>query len=163
MAWLAGLVTQLVALIQGEAEPQAQSQSHTPDLTVRSRHIAADPVSATGFTAVDGVTGTEVSIVVAAAGVAGVAGVGAGGGGGSGSAGGAGGAGGAAVVAPGQLVIQVPRVLDHVSVEEDGPEPFEGLDGLREVSWPSHGSVTATWQLAGVGRVRGVFATAELR
>jgi hypothetical protein len=148
------LITQLVALIQGEAEAQAQSQSHTPDLTVHSRRIPADPVTATGFTAVDGVTRTEVSIVLAAASV------GAGGGGGAG----AGGASTAAAAAdPGQLVIQVPRVMGQPGREEASLDPMAGAGGLRAVGWPCHGSVTATWQVAGVGKVRGVFAAAELR
>jgi len=142
------LITQLVALIQGEAQAQAQSQSHTPDRTVHSRRIPADPVTATGFTAVDGVRTTEVCIVVAAASV--------------GAGGGAGGSAGASATAatadPGQLVIQVPRVLDQVSLESIGD-----LDAFQEVTWPAHGSVTASWQLAGVGKVRGAFALAELR
>lgn len=146
------LVTQLVALIQGEAQAQAQSQSHTPDHTVHSSPIPADPVTATGFTAVDGVTCTEVSIAVAVAGV---------------GAGGAGGVGGvstdAAVGDPGQLVIGVPRVLDQVRVEEAAQEPVPDLGGLRELGWPSYGCVTGTWQVIGTGNVRGVFATAELR
>jgi Maltokinase N-terminal cap domain len=141
------LVTQLVALIQGESEAQAQSQSHTPDRTVHSRRIPAEPVTATSFTAVDGVRSTEVSIVVAAASV------GAGGGAGAGGASPA-----AAMADPAQLVIQVPRVLDHLTLE-----PIDGLRAIPEVSWPAHGSVTATWQGAGVGQVRGVFALAELR
>jgi hypothetical protein len=62
------LVTQLVALIQGEAEPQAQGESHTPDPTVHTAPIVADPVSASGFTALDGVTGTEVGIKLAGTG-----------------------------------------------------------------------------------------------
>jgi len=142
------LITQLVALIQDEAEAQAQNQSHTPDRTVHSRPIPADPVSATGFTAVDGVTRTEVSIVLAAASVGA-----AGGGGGSGAA-----DAGQLTADPGQLVIQVPRILEQVSME-----PIDGLDPIHEVSWPAYGSVTATWQVAGVGKVRGVFALAELR
>jgi Maltokinase N-terminal cap domain len=35
------LVAQLVALMQGAAEPQAQSQSHTPDHTVTARPVSA--------------------------------------------------------------------------------------------------------------------------
>jgi hypothetical protein len=154
------LITQLVALIQGEAQAQAQSQSHTPDHTVHNRRIPAEPVTATGFTAVDGVTRTEVSIVLAAASV------------GATGAGGAGGAGavdpGQLTADPGQLVIQVPRVLeqtslDRTSLDEASLETADGLDPVREMGWPDHGSVTATWQVAAEGKVRGVFATAELR
>ena len=147
------LITQLVALIQGEAEAQAQSQSHTPDPTVHSRRIPADPVTATGFRAVDGLACTEVSIVLAAASV-GAGGAGTSGGGGSVSA---------ATAEPGQLVIQVPRVLDQPRVDEASLEAIAGPGALRAVDWPCHGSVTATWQVAGAGRLRGVFAAAELR
>ena len=56
------LVTQLVALIQGEIEAQAQSESHTPDPTVAARPAAAGPVEQAGLAAVDGVTETEVQI-----------------------------------------------------------------------------------------------------
>lgn len=149
------LITQLVALIQGEAEAQAQSQSHTPDPTVHSRRIPADPVTATGFTAVDGVSRTEVSIVVA------TASVGATGGAGGASAGGA--SAGAGTADPGQLVIQVPRVLNQAGAGKASLEVIAGMTGIREVGWPDHGCVTATWQVAGAGKVRGVFATAELR
>ena len=146
------LITQLVALIQGEAQAQAQSQSHTPDRTVHSSRIPAAPVTATGFTAVDGVSCTEVSIVVAAASV---------GASGAATAGGASTA--SAATDPGQLVIQVPRVLAQSGLEEASLAAIAGTSELREVGWPCHGSVTATWQVAGVGKVRGAFALAELR
>ena len=60
------LVHQLVALIQGSAAPQAQSQSDTPDPTVRVR--AASPASLTpaGFTASDSPNGTLLHIQVSA-------------------------------------------------------------------------------------------------
>src|SRR5215469_677472 len=56
------LVTQLVALIQGEIEAQAQSESHTPDPTVAARPAAAGPVEEACFAAVEGATETEVQI-----------------------------------------------------------------------------------------------------
>jgi hypothetical protein len=62
------LVTQLVALIQGEAKPQAQSESHTPDPTVHARPAADGPVRQAGLAAVDGVMGTEVQVGLAAGG-----------------------------------------------------------------------------------------------
>jgi Maltokinase N-terminal cap domain len=59
------LVTQLLALIQGVAEPQAQSESHTLDPTVRARPAVAVPVQATAFTAIDGLEETEILLAVA--------------------------------------------------------------------------------------------------
>jgi len=59
------LVAQLMALIQGAAEPQAQSESHTPDPTVRTRAVVAVPVQATAFSATDGLEETEVLLTVA--------------------------------------------------------------------------------------------------
>lgn len=44
------MITQLVALIQGQAEPQAQSVSNTPDLTVTARPAASSPLSVTEST-----------------------------------------------------------------------------------------------------------------
>jgi hypothetical protein len=52
------LVRQLVALIQGKAEPQAQSQSDTQDPTVLSWPAADGTLDVTGFTASDGAEGT---------------------------------------------------------------------------------------------------------
>jgi maltokinase-like protein len=42
------LVAQLVALIQGDAEPQAQSMSNTPDPTVTSEPVASGSLTAVG-------------------------------------------------------------------------------------------------------------------
>jgi hypothetical protein len=55
------LVRQLVALIQGQAEPQAQSQSDTQDPTVLSWPAAGGTLDVTGFTASDDAEGTTVS------------------------------------------------------------------------------------------------------
>jgi hypothetical protein len=59
------LVTQLLALIQGEASAQAQGESHTPDPTVVARPVAGSPVEWESLAAVDGVTETEVQVGVA--------------------------------------------------------------------------------------------------
>ena len=44
------LVAQLVALIQGAAEPQAQSQSNTPDPTVATRPVTSEHLTVVGHT-----------------------------------------------------------------------------------------------------------------
>src|SRR5262249_17538682 len=65
------LVAQLVALIQGDAEPQAQSVSDTPDFTVIS-----EPVTSGSLTAIDfAVAASGRSGTVRGGGCAGVAGV----------------------------------------------------------------------------------------
>jgi Maltokinase N-terminal cap domain len=59
------LVTQLVALIQGAAKPQAQSQSDTPDPTVLSRPAASGTLAPAGFTVLgDGPDGTDLRVEV---------------------------------------------------------------------------------------------------
>jgi hypothetical protein len=54
------LVSQLVALIQGEASPQAQSQTDTPDPTVLSWPATGGTLSVDGFTAADDAEATTV-------------------------------------------------------------------------------------------------------
>lgn len=63
------LVAQLVALIQGEAEPQAQSLSNTPDPTVTGIPVTDSSLTVTGPAAVvaSGRSGTDLRIGVAAA------------------------------------------------------------------------------------------------
>jgi hypothetical protein len=56
------LVTQLVALIQGDAEPQAQSQSDKPDPTVLSHPATLAAVSPAGFAVSDEAEGTQLRI-----------------------------------------------------------------------------------------------------
>jgi Maltokinase N-terminal cap domain len=56
------LVRQLMALIQGEAEPQAQSQSDTPDPTVLSWPAANRALGSAAFTVADDAEGTMVSV-----------------------------------------------------------------------------------------------------
>jgi maltokinase-like protein len=60
------LVRQIVALIQGKAEPQAQSQSDTPDPTVLSWPAANETLDVTGFTASDDAEGTIIDVSTAA-------------------------------------------------------------------------------------------------
>lgn len=62
------LVAQLVALIQGEAEPQAQSVSNTPDPTVTSRTVTDGSLKAAGSViAADGPSGTDLRVETARA------------------------------------------------------------------------------------------------
>jgi maltokinase-like protein len=62
------LVAELVALIQGEAEPQAQNVSNTADLTVTSQPVTNGSLTAAGSAvAANGPSGTQLR--VAAAGV----------------------------------------------------------------------------------------------
>lgn len=57
------LVAQLVALIQGEAEPQAQSISETPDPTVIGQPVAHGPLTAAGSkVAANGPSGTDLQV-----------------------------------------------------------------------------------------------------
>jgi hypothetical protein len=58
-----GLVAQLVALIQGEAEPQAQSVSDTPDPTVIGWPVANGQLAVAGsVVAASGPTGTDIRV-----------------------------------------------------------------------------------------------------
>jgi hypothetical protein len=59
---------QIVALIQGTAEPQAQSQSDTPDRTVRTRAASSARLEPGGFSVADGSDGTRLTIEVGDAG-----------------------------------------------------------------------------------------------
>jgi hypothetical protein len=62
------LVAQLVALIQGEAEPQAQSVNDTPDPTVISQAVASCSLTATGFLiAANSSPGTDLRVETARA------------------------------------------------------------------------------------------------
>ena len=57
------LVARLVALIQGEAEPQAQSLSNTPDPTVIGKPVADGPQTVTDFVVgASGPSGTDLRI-----------------------------------------------------------------------------------------------------
>jgi hypothetical protein len=57
------LVAQLVALVQGEAEPQAQSVSNTPDPTVTGQPVANHSLTAAGsVVAANGPSGTDLRV-----------------------------------------------------------------------------------------------------
>ena len=57
------LVAQLVAAIQGEAEPQAQNVSHTPDPTVTGHPVTGGPLIAVGpMVTADTPSATEIRI-----------------------------------------------------------------------------------------------------
>jgi hypothetical protein len=56
------LVTQLAALIHGDAEPQAQSQSDTPDPTVLSHPATRAALTRAGFAVSDEAEGTQLRI-----------------------------------------------------------------------------------------------------
>ena len=62
------LVAALVALIQGDAVPQAQGQSDTPDPTVRSHAASAVPLTPAAFTVAEGLDATELLVTVGTAG-----------------------------------------------------------------------------------------------
>jgi len=63
------LVAQLAALLQGAAEPQAQSVSHTPDPTVIAEPVLDGSMAATGSVAVaDGPSGTDLRVGTVSAG-----------------------------------------------------------------------------------------------
>jgi hypothetical protein len=61
------LLAQLVALLQGRAEPQAQRLSDTPDPTVRVCRVAVPELVATRFTVTDGPASTRVTAAAAGA------------------------------------------------------------------------------------------------
>ena len=61
------LTAQLAALIQGEAEPQAQSVSHTPDPTVTVKPVTRAALTVTGSAVVSGPYGTDLRIQAAEA------------------------------------------------------------------------------------------------
>jgi hypothetical protein len=63
------LVAQLAALIQGQAQPQAQNVSNTPDLTVVSHPVADGSLTAIGSSiAANGPSGTDLRIHIVGAG-----------------------------------------------------------------------------------------------
>ena len=62
------LVAQLVALIQGAAEPQAQNVSNTPDPTVTSKPVTSGSLTATGSAVMaNGPSGTDLRVETAGA------------------------------------------------------------------------------------------------
>jgi Maltokinase N-terminal cap domain len=133
------LVAQLVALIQGDAEPQAQSVSDTPDPTVIS-----EPVTSGSLTAVDSaVAASEPSGTVLRVETAGAGGV-----------------------RGGQLVVRVSRVLQpdgtaaSASTAASGA-PAASAGPAASVAEAGRPCLTATWRLPDGTRVRGVMASAR--
>jgi maltokinase-like protein len=61
------LVAQLVALIQGDAEPQAQSMSNTPDPTVTSEPVANGSLTAAGSAVANEPSGSKLLVTTVAA------------------------------------------------------------------------------------------------
>jgi Maltokinase N-terminal cap domain len=61
------LVAQLVALIQGDAEPQAQSMSNTPDPTVTSEPVASGSLTAAGSAVANEPSGTKLLVTTVGA------------------------------------------------------------------------------------------------
>lgn len=133
------LVAQLVALIQGDAEPQAQSVSDTPDPTVIS-----EPVISGSLTAIDSAiaasapSGTVLRVETAWAG--GVRG--------------------------GQFVLQVSRVLQpdgtgmRVPTAASGA-PAASAGSAASIAETGRPCLTATWRLPDGTRVRGIMASAQ--
>jgi hypothetical protein len=114
------LVAQLVALIQGQAQPQAQSLSNTPDPTVISTPVADGPLTVTeSAVAASGPSGTDLRIGTATA----------------------------DRMRSGQLIVRVNRIL------QPGGSTAPVTDGGQPC-------LSATWQLPGGTRVRGILATA---
>ena len=130
------LVAQLVALIQGDAEPQAQSVSDTPDPTVIS-----EPVTSGSLTAIDSaVAASEPSGTVLRVETAGAGGV-----------------------RGGQLVVRVSRVLqpDGTAVSASLPGPASSAGPAASVAEAGRPCLTATWRLPDGTRVHGIMASAR--
>jgi hypothetical protein len=133
------LVAQLVALIQGDAEPQAQSVSDTPDPTVIS-----EPVTSGSLTAIDSaVAASEPSCTVLRVETAGAGGV-----------------------RGGQLVVRVSRVLRPDGTAASVPTTASGAPAASagpaaSVAEAGRPCLTATWRLPSGTRVRGVMASAR--
>jgi hypothetical protein len=146
------LVAALVALIQGEAAPQAIGESHTPDPTVCRKAAQAGSLAPVEFTPADGVTCTELSVGLAAPVPA------------TAAQGGPLAAGPSPVPAagspwpgPGRLVVRVARILAPLP----GGPAADGNPAGPDMDQGEHGYVTATWRPPGAADpVRSVFATA---
>jgi hypothetical protein len=127
------LVAQLVALVHGQAEPQAQNVSHTPDATVIAWPVADAPAAADGVVvaadgpvaaagsviAANGPAGTDLRVQTADA----------------------------DRLRNGQLLVRIIRILS----------PADGA-AVGEAGQPC---VSATWRLGDGSQVRGIFATAR--
>ena len=132
------LVAQLVALIQGGAEPQAQSMSDTPDPTVTSEPVTSGSLTAVGSAVVNEPSGTALRVETTDAdGVRG-----------------------------GQLVIRVKRILqpDDVApqvVPAVSAAPLAPTAPAASVAEAGQPCLTATWRLPDGTRVRGIMASAQ--
>lgn len=130
------LVAQLVALIQGEAQPQAQSVSDTPDPTVTSQRVTDGAVTVTGsVVTASGPSGTDMR-----AGTASPDGL-----------------------RSGDLTLRIHRILRPAgdASPAGGTSPADGISpagGARPAGQPC---LSATWQLPDGTRARGTFVTAR--
>jgi len=147
------LVAQLVALIQGDAEPQAQSMSNTPDPTVISEPVTSGSLTAVGSEVANEPSGTTLRVTTA----------------------------GADGVRGGQLVIQVSRILQPdgvaarvaaaVSAAPLAPTapaasaasaaPTASTAPAASIAEAGQPCLTATWRLPDGTRVRGILASAR--
>lgn len=139
------LVAQLVALIQGDAEPQAQTVSNTADLTVTSQPVTNGSLTAIGSAvAASGPSGTQLRVETASAGVA----------------------------RTGQLTVRINRILqpDGDAALVGGGAPVDGdalvgggaaVGGRALVGGAEQGCLSATWRLPDGTQVRGTFAAAR--
>ena len=139
------LVAQLVALIQGDAEPQAQSVSDTPDPTVISEPVTSGSLTAIGSAvAASEPSGTVLRVETA----------------------------GADGVRGGRLVVRVSRVLQPdgaaapvapaaSAVSAASAGPAGSAASAASVAKTGQPCLTATWRLPDGTRVRGVIASAR--
>jgi hypothetical protein len=129
------LVTQLVALIQGEAEAQAQSVNNTPDPTVTGLPVVGGHVTAIeSEIAENGPSGTDLRVESADA---------------DGNR-------------RGRLLIRVSRALPPDGAAPDGAAPDGAApDGAAPSGEAGQPCLFAAWQLPDGTRVRGTLATAQ--
>jgi len=139
------LVAQLVALIQGDAEPQAQGVSDTPDPTVISEPVTSGSLTAIGSAvAASEPSGTVLRVETA----------------------------GADGVRGGRLVVRVSRVLQPdgaaapvapaaSAVSAASAGPAGSAASAASVAKTGQPCLTATWRLPDGTRVRGVIASAR--
>jgi hypothetical protein len=133
---------QLVALIQGDAEPQAQSVSDSPDPTVISEPVAGGSLTATGSAvAASEPSGTVLRVETA----------------------------GADGVRDGQLIVRVSRVLQpdgtaaSAASATSATSAAPGASAVPGASAAEAGQpcLTATWRLPDGTSVRGIMASAR--
>jgi len=123
----------LVALIQGDAEPQAQSLSDTADPTVISEPVASGSLNAVGsVVAASEPSGTVLRVETA----------------------------GADGVRAGQLVVRVSRVLQPDGTAAP-VAPAASAGPAASTADRGRPCLTATWRLPDGTRVRGIMASAQ--